>query len=499
MLPDGGSGRGSPRQAVTSLKSPLFRRLLLTAFVLIAATTFAVDHTLLRSGVEPAVRWNVFTIALSSAVFALVIAYGVSRSLANRVSRLKRFAVGLVEVRPTESSPDDSHDELGALEHTLTRVAAEIGKLLDRLRFESARREAILSSMGEGVLAVDSELRVTFCNQAFLRAVGSRRVMPAEPITLLELVRDPGLRAILGDVVKTGLPRKERLKVSAANGRTFEVQAAPLAMPNGQGAIAILHDMTDAERLEQVRKDFVANVSHEFRTPLAGVIGYAETLLDGALEDKDCNRKFVEIIRTNAIRLNNIASDLLILSELESGVAPPETESIGVRDVIEGVLLTVNSEAGVRMVELIEEDVEDVFVTGSRLRLEQALLNLVANAIKFNRPSGKVRIRANRTQDGQVLISISDTGVGIPSEDVPRIFERFYRVDKARSRQVGGTGLGLSIVKHVVERMNGSVSVESQLGSGSTFTVRLPVLPTSDECNSTVMPASSDGNHLGVS
>ena len=498
MLPDGASGRGSPGQAVTSLKSPLFRRLLLTAFVLIAVTTFAVDHTLARSGAERAVRWNVFAITFCSAIFALVIAYGVSRSLANRVSRLKRFAVGLVEVRPSESYAEDSYDELGALEHTLTRVAAEIGKLLDRLRFESARREAILSSMGEGVLAVDSELRVTFCNQAFLRAVGSRRVLPPEPLTLLELVRDPGLRAVLGDVVKSGLPKMERLKLSAANGRTFEVQAAPLAMPNGQGAIAILHDMTDAERLEQVRKDFVANVSHEFRTPLAGVIGYAETLLDGALEDKDCNRKFVEIIRTNAIRLNHIASDLLILSELESGVEPPEPEPIGVRDVIEGVLLTVNSEAGARMVE-IEEDVEDVFVSGSRLRLEQALLNLVANAIKFNRPAGKVKIRARRTKDDQVLISISDTGVGIPSEDVPRIFERFYRVDKARSRQVGGTGLGLSIVKHVVERMNGSVSVESQLGSGSTFTVRLPALPSSDECNSTVIPASSEGNHLGVS
>jgi two-component system phosphate regulon sensor histidine kinase PhoR len=472
---------------------------LATALVLIALTTLAVDQTLARSGAGRAVRLNVFAITLCSAIIALLIAYGVSRSLANRVSRLKQFAVGLVEVRPAESYADDFRDELGTLEHTLTRVAAEIGKLLDRLQFESARREAILSSMGEGVLAVDSELRVTFCNQAFLRAVGSRRVMPPEQISLLELVRDPGLRAMLSDVVKNGLARKERLKVSSANGRTFEVQAAPLAMPNGQGAIAILHDMTDAERLEQVRKDFVANVSHEFRTPLAGVIGYAETLLDGALEDKDSNRRFVEIIRTNAIRLNNIASDLLILSELESEIDRPELEAIGVRDVIEGVLLTVNSEASGRLVELIQEDVEDVFVTGSRLRLEQALLNLVANAIKFNRPAGKVRIQARRTSDGQVLISISDTGVGIPSEDVPRIFERFYRVDKARSRQVGGTGLGLSIVKHVVERMNGSVSVESQLGIGSTFTVQLPALPLSDECNSTVTPASSDGNHTGIS
>ncbi len=168
---------------------------------------------------------------------------------------------------------------------------------------------------------------------------------------------------------------------------------------------------------------------------------------------------------------NSIAGDLLILSELESGTEPAEPEIISLRGVLDSALATLAGEARHREVSLVRDQVDDVFVSGSRLRLEQALLNLLANAIKFNRPGGEVRVRVALALQGDVEIVISDTGVGIPSEDLPRIFERFYRVDKARSRQVGGTGLGLSIVKHVVERMNGAIKVESQLGRGTTFTL----------------------------
>ena len=251
-------------------------------------------------------------------------------------------------------------------------------------------------------------------------------------------------------------------------------------MASGRGAIAIFHDTTDLDRLEQVRKDFVANVSHELRTPLAGIIGYSDTLLDGALEDKANRKRFVEIIRANAVRLGSIAADLLVLSELESGIEPQEPETIVVRGVVEAVFLTVEAEARERGVTLVREEIADVYASGSRLRLEQAILNLVANAIKFNRPGGEVRVRIGANSSGQAEVVVADTGAGIPSEELPRIFERFYRVDKARSRQVGGTGLGLSIVKHAVERMNGSVSVESQLGKGSAFTLRIPLAGTGD-------------------
>ena len=421
-----------------------------------------------------AIRLRILAISLLTSLLALALAYLLSRSLIRRVRRLKLLAEGLLELPSKSEHVNDERDDMGALELSLTHVAAQVRTLVDRLRLESARREAILASMAEGVLAVDSDLRIIFSNSALLRAIGgSRRIQ--ENTRLLALIRDTGLFETLRDVVRTGETRKHRLKITSDKERSFEVQAGPLEMPSGSaGAIAILYDMTDLERLEQVRKDFVANVSHEMRTPLAGIIGYAETLLDGGLEDEEHNRRFVQIIHSSAIRLNSIASDLLVLSELESKVDPPESARIAVRDVVESALAIVEKEAEVRGVTLIREEIQDLHVMGTRLRLEQAVLNLVANAIKFNQPGGEVRIRVVPGASGEVSITISDTGVGIPSQDLPRIFERFYRVDKGRSRQVGGTGLGLTIVKHVIERMNGTIEVQSQLRYGSTFTVRLP-------------------------
>jgi len=444
------------------------------ALALLAVTLLAVDYTLTRPAGELQpwqARERILLISGGAALLALFIAFLVSRSLSLRVRNLKMLVEGFPGGNSKDRPIEDSSDELGSLERSLGGVAIELQRLLDSLRYESARREAILSGMTEGVLSVDQELRVTFCNRAFLRAIDFRGTR-FEGRFLLEIVRDTGLHELLRSVLDTGEPQKLRFKISAA-ARTFEVQATPLETPSGPGAIAILHDITDLERLEQVRKDFVANVSHELRTPLAGIIGYADTLLDGALDDQKNNRGFVEIIRANAVRLSNIAADLLILSELESGSEGQEPDVISVRGVLDSAVATVDSEARARDVNVIRESVEDVFVTGSRLRLEQAILNLLANAIKFNRSGGEVRVSA-REVDGRISIQIADTGVGIPSEDLPRIFERFYRVDKARSRQVGGTGLGLSIVKHVVERMNGQVTVESRLGRGSTFTLFLP-------------------------
>jgi two-component system phosphate regulon sensor histidine kinase PhoR len=431
------------------------------------------------SGAESVVQADVRLLPLalvwiSCVAFALALAWFAARPLVRRVKSLKQLAEALLDVPLHRNEEEDASNELGALERSLSGVATQLRTLVDKLRMESARREAILGSMAEGVLAVDSDLRIIFSNNAILRAVGGSRG-GQENIPLLALIRDTGLFETLSDVVKTGESRKQRLKITGDKERSFEVQAGPLEMPNGSGAIAILYDMTDLERLEQVRKDFVANVSHEMRTPLAGIIGYTETLMDGALEDNENNLRFLQIIHSSAIRLNSIASDLLVLSELESKVDPRESGRIAVRDVVESAIAIVEKEAEARDVLLIREEIQDLHVVGTRLRLEQAVLNLVANAIKFNQPGGQVRIRVAQDNADEVAITISDTGTGIPSQDLPRIFERFYRVDKGRSRQVGGTGLGLTIVKHVVERMNGSIEVQSQLRYGSTFTVRLPL------------------------
>ena len=420
-----------------------------------------------------AVRWRILTASLIAIFVALFIAYFFSRPFTRRIGRLRAFAEGLVKANFAEGPLPDADDELGALTRSLNLTASQLHDLVERLSLESARLEAILTSMVEGVLAVDQDLRITFYNASFARAVGSRAEIP-ERSPLVDVVRDPVLREILSRVVTTGETLKQRLQLPAAEGRAFEVQAAPLRVTGGRGAIAILHDITDLERLERVRKDFVANVSHELRTPLTAIRGYTETLLEGALEDRENNRKFLEIIKTHAIRLNSIASDLLALSELESGKPTAEQARVSVLAAMEAALRTVEAEARGRGVKLIHGHVEEVTVLGERVHLEQALVNLLDNAVKFNRPDGEVRVEVTRTRDDEVSVTIADNGIGIPSADLPRLFERFYRVDKARSRAVGGTGLGLSIVKHIVERMHGRVTVESQLGKGSVFTILFP-------------------------
>jgi two-component system phosphate regulon sensor histidine kinase PhoR len=419
------------------------------------------------------VRRRIFTASLVAALAALFVAYFFSRSFTRRIGRLRAFAEGLVKANFSETILPDADDELGVLTRSLTSTASQLRGLVERLSLESARREAILTSMVEGVLAVDKDLRITFYNASFARALGVRAEVPGRA-PLVEVVRDPFLREILSRVVAEGETLKQRLQLPAAEGRAFEVQAAPLPVAGGRGAIAILHDITDLERLERVRKDFVANVSHELRTPLTAIRGYTETLLEGALEDQENNRKFLEVIKTHAIRLNSIASDLLALSELESGKASGEPARVSVRAAVEAALRTVEAEARSRRVKLVRGRLDDVAVLGERVQLEQALVNLLDNAVKFNRPEGEVRVEVARTNDDQVSVTIADNGIGIPSADLPRLFERFYRVDKARSREVGGTGLGLSIVKHIVERMHGRVTVESQLGKGSVFTILLP-------------------------
>ena len=226
--------------------------------------------------------------------------------------------------------------------------------------------------------------------------------------------------------------------------------------------------------MERAKRDFVANVSHEFRTPLATITGYAETLLDGGLEDEANRRRFVEIIQANGVRLNNIAADLLTLSEIEEGRPEGGARPISLRQTMTNAVRAVEPAASLMGVRVSAGPLPDVSVQAYGIRFEQAVLNLLDNAVKFNKEGGAVTVSAFETAAGQVEIRIADTGVGIPHEDLSRIFERFYRVDKARSRKMGGTGLGLSIVKHAIEQMDGSITVESQPGQGSTFRISVP-------------------------
>ncbi len=472
---------GTPIMGTPIMGTPIRLRLFLSCFLLIAGIALAVD--LGRGGGR--IHRAVLDLGLS--VFgAILMTWIFTRAIEWRIQRLKLFAEHVLDASSMDAPLPEEGRETEQLNQSLRRMASRMRELVERLSLESTRRDVILKSMAEGVLAVDHQMRVLFCNQSFSGALGLRH--PVEENTpLLGLVRDPKFISLISGVLGSGEAAKSKLQFMPAidlnnDASIFEAYAAPLeagsfgapGAPLHRGALVILHDITGIERLERIRRDFVANVSHELRTPLTAIRGYAETLLAGALADTDHNRRFVEIIQAHAIRLNNIASDLLTLSDLESGRRDAEPGPISVEDAVNTALLTVEPEARIRDVNLVRGAVRDALITGHAIRLEQALVNLLDNAVKFNKPGGEARIDSGMTPDGRIFIAVSDTGSGMPSEDLPRIFERFYRVDRARSREVGGTGLGLSIVKHVVERMDGAIKVESRLGKGSTFTILLP-------------------------
>lgn len=424
---------------------------------------------------EPGSRiWVALKLIVVAALFnalAVCSIFLVYRGWSKTTGRLERFAAAL----PSAETylPEDGPPELQSLARAMRDMAGRVRDLVNRAGMEAARRETILACLAEGVLAVDRNLKVIFCNDAFAQAFSTRTPV-VEGKTLYEVVREPALRDILGRVALSGAAETQRFQLPSAAGRSFAARALPLGEEPNRGAVIVLHDITDIERQEQARKDFVADVSHELRTPLAAIRGYAETLLDGALEDTANNRNFVEVILSHAVRLNNIATDLLVISELDSNAqAEVSPEPVQVLEVVDSAMHTVANAAALRGVRLNSERCRDSSVIGHRFRLEQALVNLLDNAVKFNRPEGSVTIECECTSEGRVRIVISDTGIGIPQEDLKRIFDRFYRVDKARSRPGGGTGLGLPIVKQVIERMGGTVGVESQLGRGSRFTILL--------------------------
>jgi two-component system phosphate regulon sensor histidine kinase PhoR len=442
----------------------------LASWVSIVAAALAAPLVALIFILAPDFRIRLLAVAV--ALLATALAWRLAQSQARRIRALTGFVDLMLDAGGPRPPLTHSEDELGELARSLSRMTPRIGELVNRLSMELTRREAVLASMTEAVLAVDAQLNVTFCNHSFRRAVGDHGA--AEGVPLIKLVRDPGLFRVLKHVVDSGEPVRRRLQLSAQEGHSFEVNAAPLAGSASRGAIAILHDVTPEEHLERVKRDFIANVSHEFRTPLATIRGYAETLLDGGLEDHQNRRKFVEIIQANGIRLNNIAADLLTLSDLEAGRPEPEPGPISVSDAVASALHAVEPAARLRGLSLTAGPIPAVFILGYGIRFEQALLNLLDNAVKFNREGGEVRLEVEARPGGLIEVSVSDTGVGIPALDLSRIFERFYRVDKARSRQVGGTGLGLSIVKHAIEQMNGAITVESTMGRGSRFIITLP-------------------------
>jgi len=336
-----------------------------------------------------------------------------------------------------------------------------------------ARQRAVFDSMVEGLLLLDDQARVQWANRKFIQFFGLGQ--PVEGRTVLEATRSHELAELTTSVRKDSQLINRTLRLPGPQERHVDVNAVPIIGRKGrpEGMVLVLHDVSRLRRLEKTREEFVANVSHELRTPLSLIKGYSETLLDESEKDPEVIKKFLKTIDRNATRLQFLIEDLLAISSLESGRLKMDLHAVELRELVESSLADYRPAALLREVEF-DIEVPDVGVNVDYERLHQVLGNLFDNAIKYGRRQGRVTVTARTLPQGKVEVCVRDDGPGIPSEALDRIFERFYRVDKARSRDQGGTGLGLSIVKHIVQSHGGQAWAESDLGKGAAIFFTIP-------------------------
>lgn len=415
----------------------------------------------------PHLAWEVLWSGLIALVLALPVAAWVSIGIMRRLQRVVDFARRIAFGDLSARLPAYGADELSEMESALNQTAERLGLSISEM--ESRRQElaAILDSMQEAVVAVTAEGQVRWSNAVMQRMAGTQ-IRAGR--TLAHSVRDPDLLACIKGALETGEVKTGRAS-SLSPGRVFEVNAAPL--PSG-GALAVLHDVTRIEAAERTRRDFIANVSHELRTPLTSIQGYVETLLDEPAPEGDTAREFLFIIQRSARRMNRLTEDLLTLAGVESPdykLAPQPMRASALVDDAVASLGGLVADAGLQL-EL--EPAPDDPVLADPDALNQVFGNLIENAIKYGGAGGRLRVGARRLEH-EVEFFVQDFGPGIASEHLGRIFERFYRVDKARSRESGGTGLGLAIVRHIIHAHGGQVRAESELGSGAAFCFTLPL------------------------
>lgn len=332
--------------------------------------------------------------------------------------------------------------------------------------------QKILDTTRECVLVVDGDMRVASCNVPAAVTFG-REGIDIEGKRLSEVIRDLDLHEACRVAVSRQASSDVRLELTRANRRKFDVHVAPIDLNGRTNAIAFFYETTQLDRLESIRQEFLSNISHELRTPLTSILAFVETLEDGGIDDQENNRRFLGVIRRNAERMRELISDILELSMIESGNVSVDIRKIDLHSAVGDVMNTLSAKAGERDVKLTNSVAVGTSVMADVVRVEQMLVNLIDNAIKFNRQGGSVTV-THESSDGRDVISVADTGEGILPEHTERIFERFYRADRARSREIGGTGLGLAIVKHLAKLHGGEVSVKSVLGQGTTFRIQLP-------------------------
>jgi two-component system phosphate regulon sensor histidine kinase PhoR len=399
--------------------------------------------------------------SLTAFVFAMLVASVASQFVGRRLQRIVNFAERVAGGDLTARIASTATDEIGKVASALDKTTRRVEESYARVQTSQRELETLLNSMQDAVIAVDVDGRVQWANRSMDRLLLRP---PRLNAPLIDSVRDPDFLKAIQEAARDQIGTSARSN-TIASGRSFDVTAAP--MPGG-GAVAVLRDLTETERMEKSRRDFIANVSHELRTPLTSIQGYTETLLDGPLADNHV-REFLEIIRKNAARMSRLTEDLLTLARVESGEHRFDVQRVSAEELLQDALESFREVARSYGVELvIENSVPDGHVNADREAIHQIFSNLIENALKYAAPGKKVILGARAAASG-VEFYARDFGPGISSEHLPRLFERFYRVDKARSRESGGTGLGLAIAKHIVLAHGGTIRAESELNHGSTF------------------------------
>ena len=407
-------------------------------------------------------------------ILAITISFLASVFISKPVREISLITQDVARGNFSKRVPISSNDEIGDLSKAFNYMSEQIKIKLQEVNLSKSRLEAVLLSMFEGVMVVDSGGTILLMNQTLKNLL----LVNADPVGKkpIEVMRNIEIQEITDYVLKADCGVKAcEISVLIPQEKILSVHATPVIREdNSEGAVLVFYDITSLRQLEKIRKDFVANVSHELRTPISSIKGYAETLVDGALEDKENARDFIKIIYSDSDRLARLIDDLLDLSKIESDKFGITLKACSLKPIVIRVTSGLQKQAQDKEIIIkieIPKDMPDILA--DEVRITQVLLNLIDNAIKYNQQKGIITISA-REKNEFVQVDVSDTGIGVSDKDLPRLFERFYRVDKARSRELGGTGLGLSIVKHIVSAHHGEVSVQSILGRGSTFSFTIP-------------------------
>ena len=465
---DGASGRRSLEVAV-----PIGTRRPPVAIVLATADAAESDRDL--------ATWQRRLLAgcLGTAACAVAAGYVLARRVTRPIDELRAAAARLAGGDTTTAVPATEVAELADLATALSRLRTQLVERGLTIGRQGTQQEAVLGSMIEGVLAVDARQRLLGINRA---AADLLDVDPDDCAgrPLIDVIRNPDLRRFALTAIDCRAPVEDDLVLHGPRDRTIRLRGTALRDASGEGgAVIVLNDVTEMKRLEHVRRDFVANVSHELKTPIASIKGFVETLLDGAMDDPADTSRFLGIVARQADRLAAIVDDLLALSRIEQseGAGNLPVETVPVASILTAVTLDCGPRAADRSIRLEVDCPANLAATLNAALVEQAVINLVDNALKYSESGKTVWLSAAASEPPgprELVLRVRDEGCGIEPIHLPRLFERFYRVDKARSRNLGGTGLGLSIVKHIVQAHMGAVSVDSEPGVGTTFTIRLP-------------------------